>query len=78
MRRANLPHIAWTGDMTLGPHAVDFMRLGRVEAEVRLYPAVRAAHFAGRKALARHCEATVAAGYAAAMRADRGAARERR
>ena len=68
MRRAMLPHIAWTGDMTLGPHAVDFMRLGRVAADVRLHPAVRAADFADRKALARHCEATIAAGYAAAMR----------
>ncbi|MFC3714262.1 lysophospholipid acyltransferase family protein [Sphingoaurantiacus capsulatus] len=68
LRRAMLPHIAWTGDMTLGPHAFDFMRLGRVEAQVRLHPGVRAADFADRKALARHCEAAVAAGYSAAMR----------
>lgn len=68
MRRAMLPHIAFTGDMTLGMHALDFMRLGHVEAEVRLHPAVRAADFADRKALARHCETTIAAGYAAAMR----------
>lgn len=72
MRRAMLPHIAWTGDMTLAPHAFDFMRLGRVEAEVHLHPAVRAAHFADRKALARHCEAVIAAGYAAAMRDGSG------
>jgi 1-acyl-sn-glycerol-3-phosphate acyltransferase len=68
MRRAMLPHIAWTGDMTLAPHAFDFMRLGRVEALVQLHDAVRAADFADRKALARHCEAVIAAGYAAAMR----------
>lgn len=68
LRRAMLPHVAWTGDMTLGPHALDFMRLGRVDATVRLHPAVRAGDFADRKALARHCETTVAAGYAAAMR----------
>jgi lyso-ornithine lipid O-acyltransferase len=70
MRRAMLPHIAWTGDMTLGPHALDFMRLGRIRAEVMLHPAVRPSDFADRKALARHCQATVAEGYAALMRAD--------
>lgn len=69
MRRAILPHIAWTGDMTLGPHALDFMRLGRIEAEMRLHPAVRLADFGCRKALARHCEHVIATGYAAAMRA---------
>ena len=68
MRRAMLPHIAFTGDMTLGMHAIDFMRLGRIEAEVRLHTAVRATDFADRKRLARHCETTIAAGYAAAMR----------
>lgn len=68
MRRAMLPHIAWTGDMTLGSHAIDFMRLGRVEAEIRLHPAVRAGDFGCRKSLARHCEAVIAEGYAMAMR----------
>ncbi|MDO9488985.1 MAG: lysophospholipid acyltransferase family protein [Sphingomonadaceae bacterium] len=68
LRRAMLPHIAWTGDMMLAPHAVDFMRLGRIDAQIRLHPAVRAGDFADRKALARYCEATIAAGYAAAMR----------
>lgn len=73
LRRAMLPHIAWTGDMMLAPHAMDFMRLGRVDAQVRLHPAVRASQFSDRKALARHCEATIAAGYAAAMREGGGA-----
>lgn len=68
VRRAMLPHLAWTGDMTLAPHALDFMRLGRVDAQVHLHPAVRASDFADRKALTRHCEATIAQGYAAAMR----------
>lgn len=73
MRRAMLPHVAWTGDVTLAPHALDFMRLGRIEAELRLHPAVRAADFGCRKAMARHCEQVIAGGYAAAMRAaERG------
>lgn len=71
MRRATLPHIAWTGDMTLGAHAIDFMRLGRVEVELRLHAAVRAADFGCRKMLARHCEAVIANGYAEAMRLAR-------
>lgn len=70
-RRAMLPHIAWTGDMTLAPHAVDFMRLGRVRAEIKLHPAVRARDFADRKTLARYCETIVTDGYAALMRNDK-------
>lgn len=66
--RRQLPSIAWIGDTELAPHALDFVRLGRVRAEIHLHPPVRRADFADRKALARHCRDVVAHGYAAVMR----------
>ena len=70
--RERLPDIAWIGDTGLWPHAVAFMSLGRVRAEVRFHPAVRAADFADRKALAQHCHDVIAASYSAMMRGHAG------
>lgn len=66
--RRELPDIAWIGDMEFGPHALDFMRLGRIRAEILLHPPVRREDFADRKSLSRHCHALVAEGYARLMR----------
>jgi lyso-ornithine lipid O-acyltransferase len=61
--------VAWIGDAEIGEHAHDFTRLGQVRAEILLHQAVSPADFANRKALALHCERTVADGYAKLMRA---------
>ena len=66
--RERLPDLAWIGDTELMPHAMAFMALGRVRAEIIFHPAVRPGDFADRKALARHCEAVVAEGYRTLMR----------
>ncbi len=66
--RERLPDLAWIGDTELMPHAMAFMALGRVRAEIIFHAAVRPADFADRKALARHCEAVVAEGYRNLMR----------
>ena len=66
--RERLPDLAWIGDAQLFPHALAFMALGRVRAEILFHPAVRAQDFADRKALARHCEAVVSEGYRRLMR----------
>jgi 1-acyl-sn-glycerol-3-phosphate acyltransferase len=66
--RRRLSDVVWLGDTGIGEHAVDFLRLGRVTAEIACHPAVRAADFADRKALARHCQAQVADGYRELMR----------
>ncbi|NJC08693.1 lysophospholipid acyltransferase family protein [Polymorphobacter fuscus] len=66
--RMMLPDLAWVGDTELMPHAVGFMALGRVRAEIRFHAPVRAADFADRKALARHCHTVIADGYRALMR----------
>ena len=66
--RGLLPHLAWPGDVELKPHIADFMRLGKIRAEILLHPPVRRADFTGRKELARHCQAVVAAGYERLMR----------
>lgn len=55
--------IAWIGDMELGPHAFDVMKIGRLRARILCHAPVRPAAFADRKALARHCHAAVVAGY---------------
>ncbi len=66
--RERLPDLAWIGDTELFPHALAFMALGKVRAEILFHPAVRAGDFADRKALARHCEAAVSEGYRQLMR----------
>lgn len=66
--RKRLLEIAWIGDVGLTSHAVQFMNLGRVRAEIIFHEAVRAGDFPDRKALARHCHAVVADGYRRLMR----------
>jgi 1-acyl-sn-glycerol-3-phosphate acyltransferase len=66
--RQRLPDLAWVGDTELMPHAAAFMALGRVRAELLFHPPVHAADFKSRKALSRHCETVVRAGYRRLMR----------
>jgi 1-acyl-sn-glycerol-3-phosphate acyltransferase len=66
--RERLPDLAWVGDTELMPHAMAFMALGRVRAEILFHPPVRAGDFADRKALARHCETVISDGYRTLMR----------
>jgi 1-acyl-sn-glycerol-3-phosphate acyltransferase len=68
VQRGRLPDLAWVGDTELMPHAAAFMALGRVRAEIIFHPAVRAADFANRKALAAHCETVISNGYRLLMR----------
>jgi lyso-ornithine lipid O-acyltransferase len=68
MTRNQTIAISWIGDTELAPHARDFMRMGRFQAEILCHPAVRRADFANRKDLARHCQAAVADGYRQLMR----------
>ncbi|GGI82915.1 1-acyl-sn-glycerol-3-phosphate acyltransferase [Polymorphobacter multimanifer] len=68
--RRSLPELAWVGDTELMPHAMDFMGLGAVRAELLFHEAVCAGDFDGRKALARHCETVVTQGYRRRMRAQ--------
>ncbi len=69
-RRA-LPLVVWLGDVGLGAHALGFLRLGKVRAELLFHPAVHAADFADRKALAAHCRTVIADGYRGLMRGTR-------
>ncbi len=66
--RARLPDLAWVGDTELVPHAIGFMALGRITAEIRFHAPVRASDFADRKALAKHCHTVISDGYRAFMR----------
>jgi 1-acyl-sn-glycerol-3-phosphate acyltransferase len=66
--RRRIAEVAWTGDTGIGEHALGVLRLGRIDAAILCHDPVAPADFADRKALARHCETTVADGYAALMR----------
>ncbi len=66
--RKQLPDLAWVGETELVPHAVAFMALGSIRAEILYHPLVIAADFPDRKALARHCETVIRAGYNKLMR----------
>lgn len=68
LTRHRLLDIAWIGDMELGPHAFDLMKLGRIEARILCHAPVRRDDFPDRKALARHCHAVISAGYRQLMR----------
>ncbi len=57
---------AWYGDATLVGHLVRVFGLRGAAVEVTFHEPVRASAFAGRKALARHCETRVATGVCAA------------
>jgi lyso-ornithine lipid O-acyltransferase len=70
LTRSRLMEIAWVGDMALGSHAMDLMRLGSIRAEIVCHPPVRRADFADRKALARHCHQLIAASYQSLMRGE--------
>lgn len=70
--RERLPDLAWVGDTRLVPHAMAFMALGRVRAELRFHPPVTAGDFADRKALARHCHDVIADSYRTMMRGEAG------
>lgn len=68
LTRHRMMDIAWVGDMELGSHAFDLMRLGRIEATIHCHEPVRRSDFADRKALARHCHAVISRGYRQLMR----------
>ncbi len=57
---------AWYGDATLLGHLVRVFGLRGAAVEVTFHEPVRASAYAGRKALARHCETRVATGVRAA------------
>lgn len=66
--RQRLPDLAWIGETELMPHAMSFLGLGRVRAEIIFHPPVSAADFASRKTLAQHCETVIGNGYRKLMR----------
>mgnify|MGYP002654474704 CR=1 FL=1 len=66
--RQQLPDIAWVGETELAPHALGFIGLGRITANIIFHPPVNPADFADRKALARHCHHTILLGYRRLMR----------
>jgi len=47
---------AWYGDMTLGPHLWQALKMGRTTIEIEFHEPVTAAQMGGRKALAAHCQ----------------------
>lgn len=70
LTRQRLMEIAWIGDMELGPHALEFMQLGRIDARILCHEPVRREDFPDRKALARHCHGVISTGYQKLMRGE--------
>ncbi|OAN54606.1 acyl-phosphate glycerol 3-phosphate acyltransferase [Paramagnetospirillum marisnigri] len=62
MSRALRPFVAWYGDMTLAPHLIGALGLGRITVEVEFHAPVTLAELGSRKELAIHCHKTVAHG----------------
>ena len=68
--RRQLPDLAWVGDTELAPHALGFMKLGIVRADIVFHDAIDPADFPDRKALARHCHAVISQQYRRLMRGE--------
>lgn len=66
--RCQLPDIAWVGDTELAPHALGFIGLGTITAQIIFHPPLDPTGFADRKLLARQCHQTILAGYLRLMR----------
>ena len=66
--RRQLPDLAWLGDTELAPHALGFIGLGRVTAQILFHEPLDPTDYPDRKALARHCHTIIAAGYRRLMR----------
>jgi 1-acyl-sn-glycerol-3-phosphate acyltransferase len=63
----------WWGNMDFGPHLLKVLACPRPGSVTLIYhPPVAVADFADRKALARHCEAEVRAGFEARLTGPRG------
>lgn len=68
--RRQLPDLAWVGDTELAPHALAFMKLGKVRADIWFHDPVDPADFPDRKALARHCHQVISQRYRRLMRGE--------
>lgn len=66
LRRALRPHYAWYGDMTLVPHLIEMLGIGKVTIEIRFHDPLPGNSLPTRKALAAHCHRVVTAGVDAA------------
>lgn len=60
--RALRPFLAWYGDMTLAPHLIGALGLGRITVEVEFHPPVTVAEFGSRKGLSAHCHKVISYG----------------
>ncbi|ARJ66357.1 acyl-phosphate glycerol 3-phosphate acyltransferase [Magnetospirillum sp. ME-1] len=60
--RALRPHLAWYGDMTLAPHLIGALGMGRITVEVEFHPPVTVAQFGSRKGLSAHCHKVISDG----------------
>jgi 1-acyl-sn-glycerol-3-phosphate acyltransferase len=68
--RRQLPDLAWVGDTELAPHALAFMKLGKVRADIWFHEPVAADDFPDRKALAKHCHSVISQRYRRLMRGE--------
>jgi len=67
MGRHFRPFFAWYGDMDMFSHLWGIVGIGRPTVVLEFHKPVTIRQFAGRKALAAHCQAVVAAGVSSAL-----------
>jgi 1-acyl-sn-glycerol-3-phosphate acyltransferase len=70
--RDERPMIGWYGDMEMAGHAWELLKLGPIDATVRIGPRLALSDFPDRKALARWCEDCVRADLAALLHGRAG------
>ena len=57
--RSNRPKVAWYGDMDIGPHFKEFLKLQNIEVEVHFLEPVSRNLFKTRKELSAYCHRTI-------------------
>ncbi|MEZ5757368.1 MAG: lysophospholipid acyltransferase family protein [Emcibacteraceae bacterium] len=57
--RSNRPSVAWYGDMDIGPHFSEFLKLQNIEVEVHFHEPVSRNLFKTRKELSAYCQRTI-------------------
>lgn len=61
------PFFTWFGDMDLAPHLWRALQFGPITVEIEFHPPLSVREAGSRKALARHCERAVRAGFSRAI-----------
>lgn len=75
LTRTTMGLVAWVGDQSLASHIWDYLKSGRIRAELRIHEPVTIEEFDSRKAMALSCHATISRGLSEILTGQNGDSR---